>query len=103
MSSASSEEGSAASPANARTASSDASPRAANPASVERATDVVVFVYRASYYYRRTIPERSRHVEFLVEKNRFGPTWRPDARFDEEHWAIVPPRRAGGVGGSGAM
>ena len=63
------------------------------PASVEHAADVIVFVYRASYYYRRTSPERSRHVELIVEKNRFGPTYTLAARFDDDHWAIMPQRR----------
>ena len=56
---------------------------------LEQEADIVSFLYRDSYYNRESAPEPDM-TEFIIAKNRSGPTGMVKLRFLAEHTLFVP-------------
>jgi replicative DNA helicase len=60
-----------------------------NSGALEQEADLVSFLYRDSYYNRESAPEPDL-TEFIIAKNRSGPTGMVKLRFLQEHTLFVP-------------
>jgi replicative DNA helicase len=60
-----------------------------NSGALEQEADIVSFLYRDSYYNRESAPEPDM-TEFIIAKNRSGPTGMVKLRFLAEHTLFVP-------------
>ena len=60
-----------------------------NSGAIEQEADIVTFLYRDAYYNRESAVELDL-TEFIIAKNRSGPTGTVKLRFLEEHTMFVP-------------